>query len=1422
MKKYFSVCFVLVLAALLCLAPLSAFATESIGLDVSIPSPGSGKIRLSWNSVPGAQYYAYSVRDVTTGEAFASNETTSKTSARVSGTWVAGHEYRVWAGACCEGNDPNNTSTWSYTGMTSFTVEGCTHKHTEIGWDTDHRIKYLSISDSEHEVIGYQYEYCTECFEHIGDSFKVTEVEPHDFKSNGDCRICDYTYVCPHKHTEYVLLSGYPAYNEYSEDEHTVDLQYKEVCSDCDEVLRKPADDAREYYHEAHNFNSKGVCKQCDFVKPEKQEPLSVSVGANQSQVEVGSSISASATAAGGTGTYSFSWRVTCNGGTVASTDSSYGSSYNITTDKPGTYQFTATVTDSDGNQATSSSGSINVTPPACDHTLTSTGVTEGIPTYTPLDDNTHNAVYHMRYTCSCGEKSELRDEPYTEKHVYENGISCVCGHVKCDHTLPEKGVMEGTPTYSQIDNTKHLAIYHMRYICACGTQNVLNDEAYEEAHVYVNGKCVCGHVEAQPTSEPFTGPTLPELPELTAAPQPTSNPVPTTAPTAIPATDPTPSVSELPELTAAPQPTSNPVPTAAPTAIPATDPTPSIPELPQLTANPQPTSNPVPTDVPTSEPVTGPTPSISELPELTAIPQPTSNPVPTEEPHQHEFVQGIEKEHVDGQGHRYYEQCACGETRYTGECGKLDGCEKCYPTPAPTEEPKHHHKFEQYIGEEHDEVQGHMYYQQCSCGEIRFDGEYVKLEGCEKCYPKPVSTEEPQHEHTFELVNLPEKEHIDGQNHRRYEQCDCGATRYTGEYDKLDGCEKCYPKVVHNWETVTSTEIVNQSVEIHDIVTTTYEVCTICGEKTEPVVTTQSVEHVIARTSYESDHPHQRFNVCRDCSAHPLIEGQYYTLDGSNNPQPADKCCICHGHAWQTDEPKEVNGEWREYCRNCGQYRTIDAPGAEKDNCDHTENRNAKPPTYSQFNENHHIKSVEVIYSCTCGQVYRSEMESSTEEHSVKNGRCSLCGYNGDKSYNETTTEPEDEHIEANETVYELRLQDAHVSRSLNKSYVLVTKSEYAIAEVYDVTHNEPVSVNETDLYITADNGCTVQGLLCTFYNAGFVTLSLVRGSDRLVLDTLEVFVTTLSVKDSMLSYEDQCTDIVQMKDMESVEWDYDSVMITEDVAINDYEYDRSANKVSFEAYNAGTMVYAVVSYDKYGNEIGRTYIEGYDAVTSIIKGGAQTFWATGRIFDTKYQNDQMTKQTNVELTVREGGYIRVLQPNEDEDLLALNIVETFIRTWDLIDSSSDTLKPVDMADASKLIKAVGKGNMVEIATNLVKEGAKKWAKNVDDVGMYKIILSDRSLLESFSTDFAYKLTDFAKNMGIEVTWQVIDAVEDVGMLALDGASLGATGAMNSALNVVQANYDLNEILELEKDLLECMDGDMKVRIRSIEITND
>ena len=393
--------------------------------------------------------------------------------------------------------DGNGNQKSASSGTISVAEPACKHLTTDVAWDTSYDIHYKSISDSEHEMTGYQYQYCTECLQRIGNSYAVTKNYGHDFDASGDCPTCGYTYACPHTNTTYVVIEGYPAYHYYDENEHTADTQFKEVCLDCDKVVQYPVESERVYVHEAHDFDDSGKCTKCGYVKPEELEELAISVIENQTTANTGDTISAKATITGGSGSYSIGWTVVFDDTEIDQTDMSMGDTYSYLADKAGSYVFTAIVQDSAGNTQTASSGAIVV-------------------------------------------------------------------------------------------------------------------------------------------------------------------------------------------------------------------------------------------------------------------------------------------------------------------------------------------------------------------------------------------------------------------------------------------------KVAHNWKTVTSTEIINQSVKIHDIVTTTYEECTICGEKTEPVVTTQSVEHVIIRTSYESAHPHQKFNVCRDCSAHPPVEGAYQTANGK--VQSADKCCICHGHAWLINEPDEVNGEWREYCLNCGKYRTVDAPVIEEE----------------------------------------------------------------------------------------------------------------------------------------------------------------------------------------------------------------------------------------------------------------------------------------------------------------------------------------------------------------------------------------------------------------------------------------------------------------------------------------------------------
>lgn len=283
----------------------------------------------------------------------------------------------------------------------------CQHLHTDVAWDMSRSMKYVSISDTQHQVTGYQYVYCTDCFEHIGDSYLVTENSGHYFDSNGDCPSCGYTHACLHSNTKLVALDGYPAYKSYDETQHIVDIQYREECLDCGATTRQIVDSARYYEREDHNFNNKGVCRDCGYIKPEEQEELKISVNADQSSAVAGDTISAIATATGGDGSYSFAWKVTCNGSTVANTDLSFGDNYSVLTSESGNYVFTATVRDGNGDQVSASSNAIIVEEPACLHPTTEVAWDTNYPIkYVSISDTEHEMTgYQYHYCLVCFER---------------------------------------------------------------------------------------------------------------------------------------------------------------------------------------------------------------------------------------------------------------------------------------------------------------------------------------------------------------------------------------------------------------------------------------------------------------------------------------------------------------------------------------------------------------------------------------------------------------------------------------------------------------------------------------------------------------------------------------------------------------------------------------------------------------------------------------------------------------------------------------------------------------------------------------------------------------------------------------------------------------------------------------------------------
>lgn len=135
--------------------------------------------------------------------------------------------------------------------------------------------------------------------------------------------------------------------------------------------------------------------------------------------------------------------------------------------------------------------------------------------------------------------------------------------------------------------------------------------------------------------------------------------------------------------------------------------------------------------------------------------------------------------------------------------------------------------------------------------------------------------------------------------------------------------------KHIHDYKTVSSTELINQDTTFHNVVTTTYEECSICHHKTDPVAETVQKKHTAQSQGYEAAHPHKQYFVCK-CGAHPYVEGKYKTANGK--VQDAAVCCICHGHKWD-DPVGQSNGSFKQICNRCGETQIV---YQEQDACDH------------------------------------------------------------------------------------------------------------------------------------------------------------------------------------------------------------------------------------------------------------------------------------------------------------------------------------------------------------------------------------------------------------------------------------------------------------------------------------------------------
>lgn len=133
--------------------------------------------------------------------------------------------------------------------------------------------------------------------------------------------------------------------------------------------------------------------------------------------------------------------------------------------------------------------------------------------------------------------------------------------------------------------------------------------------------------------------------------------------------------------------------------------------------------------------------------------------------PHSHSFTI-VEYESVHP--HKQYKKCSCGETQYTGETRRVDGCAQC-----------HEHAYNEI---KYESDHPHKQYKKCSCGDTQYTGETRRVDGCAQC-----------HEHVYDEINYEENH-----PHKQYKKCGCGEIQYTGKTKNITGCKECH---MHSYE---------------------------------------------------------------------------------------------------------------------------------------------------------------------------------------------------------------------------------------------------------------------------------------------------------------------------------------------------------------------------------------------------------------------------------------------------------------------------------------------------------------------------------------------------------------------------------------------------------------------------------------------
>lgn len=144
----------------------------------------------------------------------------------------------------------------------------CTHQTITDGTPFTN---YL-YSDAENHIVQKVYTgFCAQCDLGTNQTVIVEEPEAHSFDSTGKCSLCQYVkdQPCAHNNTSETVMYSYEPfafdeyYNTVNSTKHLTEEIHYTDCYSCGARLSYD----KQSYLETHEYDSNGICKQCDHVE---------------------------------------------------------------------------------------------------------------------------------------------------------------------------------------------------------------------------------------------------------------------------------------------------------------------------------------------------------------------------------------------------------------------------------------------------------------------------------------------------------------------------------------------------------------------------------------------------------------------------------------------------------------------------------------------------------------------------------------------------------------------------------------------------------------------------------------------------------------------------------------------------------------------------------------------------------------------------------------------------------------------------------------------------------------------------------------------------------------------------------------------------------------------------------------------------